>query len=193
LLSLLALGVAGTLLTSLPHGQGLRLSLVGLFVGGVAILFGLRIPVVRVFAVSGSERLQVRFPSLERQIRRFILFVDAWCGYLRRPGLLWGSLAIGVLQHTIYISMIVLLSRQLGFDLPVFEWCWIFALASTASVLPISFAGLGIREGVFVGLLTAFAISAEQALALLLTIFALYVMFGLIGGAMELLRVAQRR
>ncbi len=193
LLSLLGLGVAGTLLTSLPLGQALRLSLAGLFTGGMAVLFGLRIPSLRAFAVSCSERLQACFPSLERQVRRFILFIDAWCGYLRQPGLLWASLAIGILQQAIYISMIVLLSRQLGFELPVFEWCWIFALASVAAVLPISLAGLGVREGVFVGLLTAFAIPAEQALALSLTIFSLHVLFGLIGGALELLRVAQRR
>jgi len=193
LLSLFALGGIGAWLSTLPLGQALWPSLAGLFVGGVAILFGLRIPALRVFALSGSQRLQACFPRLGRLIRQFTLFVDAWCDYLRRPSLLWASLATGVLQQAIYIAMIALLSRQLGFELPVFDWCWIFALASAAAVLPISLAGLGVREGVFVALLTAFAIPSEQALALSLTIFAMQVLFGLIGGTLELLRAAQQR
>lgn len=193
LLSLFALGGIGALLSSLPFGQALWPSLAALFAGGVAVLFGLRIPALRVFVLSGSQRLQACFPRLERLVRQFNLFVEAWCDYLRRPSLLWASLATGVLQQAIYIAMIALLSRQLGFELPVFEWCWIFALASAAAFLPISLAGLGVREGVFVGLLTAFAIPKEQALALSLTIFAMQVLFGLIGGALELLRVAQQR
>lgn len=193
LLSLLALGGIGALLSSLPSGQALRLTLAGLFAACAAVLLGLRIPTLRQFALTGGERLRAYFPRLDRPVCRFILFVDAWCDYLRRPALLWASLAAGVLQQAIYIALIVLLSRQLGFELPVFEWGWIFALISVATILPISLAGLGVREGAFVGLLGAFAVPAEQALALSLTIFALQVLLGLIGGALELLRVARRR
>lgn len=192
LLSLLALGMLGTVLTSLPFAQALRLSVAALFFGVVAVLFGLRIPVLRALAVSGGARFQGCFQSLERPVRRYILFIEAWCDYLSRPGRLWASLASGLLQQAIYIALIILLSRQLGFELPAVEWCWIFALASTAAVLPISLGGLGVREGIFVALLTAFAVSAERALALSLTIFAIQAFFGLIGGALELFRVARQ-
>lgn len=193
LLSLLTLGGIGALLSSLPFGQALRLTLAGFFAGCAAVLFGLRIPALRQFALCSGKRLQACFPRLDRPVRQFTLFVEAWCSYLRRPGLLWASLAAGVLQQAIYISMVVLLSRQLGLELPVSEWSWIFALTSVAGILPISLAGLGVREGAFVGLLGAFAIPAERALALSLTIFALQILLGLIGGALELLRVARRR
>jgi len=193
LLSLLALGAVGTLLTSSPLGQALRMSLFGLLAGGAAVLFGLRIPPLHDFARSAGARLEARHPGLARPVHRIMLFIKAWREYLRRPGVLWASLAAGVVQQTIYIAAIALLSRQLGFELPAFDWCWIFALVSVAAVLPISLAGLGVREGVFVALLGAFAVPAEQALALSLTIFALQVAIGLIGGALELLRVARPR
>lgn len=192
LLSLLALGVAGTLMTSLPLGQELRLALAGLFAGGVAALFGLRIPALRQFTVDCGTRLLALFPALDRPIGRYKLFIDAWCQYLQRPAVLWVSLAVGVAQQAVYVVMISVLSRQLGFDLPISEWCWIFALASVAAILPISLAGLGVREGVFVGLLGAFAVPLEQALALSLTIFSLQVVFGLVGGGLELSRIARR-
>ena len=193
LLALLALGVTGALLSTLHLVQPLWLSLIALLVVGAAVLLGLRIPALRSFVEYVSGRLQRHFPLLERPVRRIMLFVEAWCAYLRRPGLLWASFAAGVLQQAIYIAMVALLSRQLGVALPIFEWCWIFAVASAATVLPITPAGLGVREGIFVGLLSAFGIPAEQALALSLTILALQVLFGLIGGALELLRVAGPR
>lgn len=188
LLSLIALGLAGALLTTLQLGESLRLALVAMFVLGVAALLGLRLPMLRALVLATGDRFSRLSPKLERPFKQFGRFVEAWCAYLGQPVALVGSLFIGLLQHSIYIGMIVLLSRQFGFELVVFEWCWIFALVSVAGVLPITLAGVGVREGVFVGLLAAFAIPAEKALALSLTMFALHVFFGLMGGAYEFLR-----
>ena len=191
LLSLLALGVVGAVFSSLPLGQVSRVSLAALLVLCFAVLVGLRFPVVRAFAVGCVRTLQAAMPRLRELGNRIILFVDAWCNYLSKPGVILASLAAGVLQQSIYVVMISLLSRQLGFELPLLDWCWIFGLASAAAVLPITIAGLGVREGVFVGLLASVSIPAEQALALSLTIFAIQVVLGLFGGLVELLRVAR--
>lgn len=193
LLSLCALGCAGALVSSAPSGIAFRLILVCLLMCGMLMLFGLRSVKMRDFALAGSLRFKVWFPRLRRPVEQFIMFVEAWRSYLLRPELVWTSLGAGVVQQATYIGMITLLAGSLGIDLPIYEWCWIFALASTAAVLPVSLAGLGVREGVFVGLLSVFSVSPERALTLSLTIFFLQLFFGLLGGGQELLRIAKRR
>lgn len=189
LLSLLALCGIGALYSALPLGEVSRLSLAALFTASATALVGLRFRVLRAFVVGNLEFLRSKWAAIAGVGGRIILFVEAWSDYLHKPALIAASLATGLLQQAIFILMVVILSPQVGFELPVFEWCWIFGLASASTILPVTIGGLGVREGVFVGLLASVSIPAEQALALSLTIFAIQVLFGLIGGALELLRV----
>lgn len=65
---------------------------------------------------------------------------------------------------------------------------WIVACASLVQMMPISIAGIGVREGAFVFLLAQYGIPQEKALVLSLTLFAIQLLFALFGGALELLR-----
>ncbi|MDO8788269.1 MAG: lysylphosphatidylglycerol synthase transmembrane domain-containing protein [Sulfuritalea sp.] len=192
LIALLVLGVGGASMTNLPVGDAARLSLVGLLVVGFGVLVGLRFEALSLFVEGRLTHFGQRFPKFEQLSSQMVLFVNAWCAYTRQPVALWGSLAVGLVQEAIYISIVVVLARSLGLDIPILEWCWIFALVSMAAVLPISLAGVGVREGAFVGILAAFAIPVEQALAVSLSIFALHLLLGLIGGCLEFVRLSRK-
>lgn len=192
LIALLILGVGGALMTQLPLHETIRLSLIVLLVAGLTALTGLRLEALHRLVLINITHIGTRFPRVEQVSKQLILFIDAWRAYAKHPVALWCSIAVGLIQEAMYIAIVAVLAISLEIDLPILEWCWIFAIVSMAAIMPISLAGIGVREGAFVGLLTAFSIPAEQALALSLSIFALHVLLGLIGGIFEFLRISKK-
>ena len=192
LIALLVFGLAGALTTELPLGAPLKSILLVLFLGGVGSLLALRIPPLETTAIGTLTKVGKRFRK-EGISRKLVLVIRAWADYSSRPLPLWGSLVVGALQQALHIAIVVILARGIGIEIRLLEWCWIFTLASIATFLPISLAGVGVREGTFVGLLALFRVAAEQALALSLSLLALQLLLGLIGGAIELVRSADGR
>lgn len=74
------------------------------------------------------------------------------------------------------------LSKGLGMTVPIGYFFLFIPLATIVAMLPISLAGLGIREGAFVFLFAKAGASTEQALTLSLMWFATMTMVSLIGG-----------
>lgn len=192
LIALLLFGLAGALTTGLAVGAALKSVLLALFLAGVASLLALRFEPLESAAIAIIGNAGRRFGKAERISREIVLAIRAWADYSSRPLPLWGSLFAGLVQQALHIAIVVVLARELGLGIRVLEWCWIFTLVSIASFLPISLAGAGVREGTFVGLLALFGVAAERALALSLTLFALQLLLGLIGAAIELTRLARR-
>ncbi|MGD9160520.1 MAG: hypothetical protein PVG39_19040, partial [Desulfobacteraceae bacterium] len=65
---------------------------------------------------------------------------------------------------------------------------WLISLVAIVLFLPISLAGLGIREGSFVVLLSLFSVPNEKAVALSLIFFSLQLIASAIGAIIEILR-----
>jgi uncharacterized membrane protein YbhN (UPF0104 family) len=78
-------------------------------------------------------------------------------------------------------------ASALGLSVSPLALTWILALGTIVGMFPISFAGLGVREATYVGLLSLFGVSAGPALALSLTMFAILIVLGLTGGILDLL------
>ena len=78
------------------------------------------------------------------------------------------------------------LAKAIGINLDFLDLGWIQAVVSLAAQLPFTMAeGLGVREVTLVAMLSLFNISAAQALAFSLLIFARSVIIALIGGILE--------
>ena len=69
------------------------------------------------------------------------------------------------------------------------DYVWIVALVSLAQVLPITLAGLGVREGLFAFLLKQYGVPATTSIALSLTVFSVTLLFGILGGGLELINI----
>jgi len=88
--------------------------------------------------------------------------------------------------HGLCVAIHIVLARSLGIDLPMTAWVLVYAGIALLLLLPVSIAGLGLREGGYVGLLAIFGVTAPQALSLSLIFFA-YTLFGaLLGWLAEL-------
>jgi uncharacterized membrane protein YbhN (UPF0104 family) len=86
-----------------------------------------------------------------------------------------------------------LLGHAVGVSVPLTDWCWIFAVLSVALLLPVSFAGLGVREATLVGFLGALGASRELALSASLLSLLIQVVDSLIGGAIVLFDPSMKR
>jgi uncharacterized membrane protein YbhN (UPF0104 family) len=98
---------------------------------------------------------------------------------------------VGVLFNVLLIAANVFIGEALGADLPPQYYMIFVPLTSLVLILPISFAGLGVREGTYVFLFSQAGMAQEVALSLSLLVYALgTVSPGLVGGVIYVLRGA---
>jgi glycosyltransferase 2 family protein len=102
-----------------------------------------------------------------------------------RPIALISNILLGALYQLISIAIIMTFARELRIAISVIDWFWIFGVVSIIQFLPISIAGLGVREVSLVGILGLFLVPAPAALALSFSIFGIQLLYALIGAAVE--------
>jgi glycosyltransferase 2 family protein len=98
-------------------------------------------------------------------------------------------LGLGILTHGIGVVAFSLVASALSLDLSLATIAWTRSAAVLVAILPISVAGLGVREGAMVILLAPYGIGAADALTYSLLAFATTVLsVGLLGGLIEAIR-----
>jgi glycosyltransferase 2 family protein len=98
---------------------------------------------------------------------------------------------LSVVAHLMGVAGWYLLARSLGLELSLVSIGWIRSAMILATMIPVSVAGLGLREGAALLLLTAYpGIENEDALAFSLLVFAVTtLLIGLAGGVIEAKRL----
>jgi hypothetical protein len=105
-----------------------------------------------------------------------------------------GTLLLTLAAQFLGWMAFVLAARAMGLELSAWSLGWIRSAMVVAAMLPISVAGLGVREGAAVALLGTFGLPGEEALAFSLLVFALTnLAVGATGGAVEAARWVTRR
>ena len=137
--------------------------------GGWGVL--LLLWVALVWALRAAHRLpaEARIPRVPAPVNRKLKAFLVGLRELRsngRPVLVY--FAVSTLEKVFYGSVVWLSARCVGFDLPYLELISLTPLVSLLERLPISFAALGLREGLFVGLLDLFGVAPTQAVAVAL-------------------------
>lgn len=101
----------------------------------------------------------------------------------------------GFLIKIPHIFTFYFLALSLDLNLDIYQSSWLFAIVSIVVILPISFSGLGVREGAVVAVLAHAGIDKSSALSLSVLIFITGILTALIGGVIELfsgIRVKQK-
>jgi uncharacterized membrane protein YbhN (UPF0104 family) len=88
----------------------------------------------------------------------------------RRPSVLVRSLLGGVAMQGALVALNALLGRALGIKAPASAWVFAWALAKLAGLLPASFNGIGVRDGVFAVLFAPLVVTVAGAPAATLPI-----------------------
>ncbi|MDA8164334.1 MAG: lysylphosphatidylglycerol synthase transmembrane domain-containing protein [Desulfobacteraceae bacterium] len=97
-----------------------------------------------------------------------------------------GLIAIPLLKHGMGVLSFSLLAQSLGLEVSIFQIGWIRSVILLLAMLPVSFAGLGVRETSMVFLLHGFGVQPAEALAFSLLYFLQGILPSLTGGLLEL-------
>lgn len=82
------------------------------------------------------------------------------------------------------------IARSLGFDIPLYYFFLFIPLITVISAVPLTFAGLGVREGSFAGLFALVGVPAEQAIAVSLVSFTLIILMAIVGAGLYIVHGA---
>jgi len=110
--------------------------------------------------------------------------------YKTKKQIIYKGLLLGFVVQCLGIISVCFLSFSIGLNVPIVYFFIFIPIISVASAIPVSVAGLGIREAGFVILFTKVGLTSAEALSLSLLVFTTMVMTNLIGG-IEYLRIGK--
>ncbi len=102
------------------------------------------------------------------------------------------TLGVSLVFNISLITMNYLIGLSLGARVSIWYYFLFVPITSIVTILPVSFAGLGVREGAYVFLFTQAGMPRETALSLSLLVYAISIFTpGLIGGIIYVLKGAR--
>jgi len=151
-------------------------------VAGILLAVSLVYPASRAVLAHWAAVVRLRGITLLRKTR------DAVAAYCARPWTLLWTVFLTFIGQSIVLVAFWLLGRDLGMDVGLRYYLFVFPVMWVVGAVPISIAGLGIVEAGTVGLFCRLTgAPAEQALALVLCQRLIWVLASLPGGLIHLL------
>jgi uncharacterized membrane protein YbhN (UPF0104 family) len=179
-LHLAGLCLLGAGFLAVEIAEGGEASVMGLpLIVGILGLAGLGL----LLAIPRGRRLA---PRPEGRLRRLIAATRSYRDLSRRQ--LGRAVLLALAENLAATVVIYLLALAVEVSVPFVSLGWIRAAVQLLVFLPISIAGLGVREGGLMLALEPYGVSGANAVALSLLVFAIGLLVGAIGGALELRR-----
>jgi uncharacterized protein (TIRG00374 family) len=180
-LGLLLVGVVGAALSSTAVRQQIFSAMLFAIVALLALLFSFHLP----WWTRIIESVENRGPRTARILGQLHRLLTAWKAYAQSPLLMLASVLLGACFQLIAVWINYQIGQQLGLQVAISDWCWIFGVVSIVTALPFTIGGLGLREGSFVGSLALLGIAPEKAMGLSFVVFSLLLAGAAIGGVLE--------
>jgi glycosyltransferase 2 family protein len=108
------------------------------------------------------------FPARRFSIRvrrKLVRLRRAWRSILRQPSAMARALGMSLVVQITFIFLNVLLADACGLHLPYRVWIFAWPLAKLSAVVPVTQAGIGVREAALAALLLPFGAPAVLAVA----------------------------
>lgn len=180
-LGLLAVAVIGLALNSTGVRQQIFTVVILAIAALLALLFTFHLPWwARITAAMGNRG--PRAARISGQLHRFLI---AWKTYAQSPLLILTSVLLGACFQLVAIWINYQIGRELGLQVAISDWCWVFAVVSIVTALPFTLGGLGLRESSFVGSLALIGIAPEKAMGLSFAVFSILLAGAAIGGVLD--------
>lgn len=179
-LHLAGLCLLGAAFFAVELAEGGEASIMGIpLVVGTLGLAGLLL----LLATPRARRLPLR---PDGRLRRLIATTKSFRNLTRRQ--LSRAVLLALAENLAATIVVYLLALAVEVSVPFVSLGWIRAAVQLLVFLPISIAGLGVREGGLMLALEPYGVSGANAVALSLLVFAIGLLVGAIGGALELRR-----
>lgn len=119
-------------------------------------------------------------------------FFVAWREYASRPRLAAASLAWGLAAQGVQAAASMALGWGVGVDLGFGDWCVVIGVLTLVLLAPVAVGGVGLREASLIGLLGAFGVAADRALAFALAVLAIQIVIAAVGLAVDVLALREK-
>jgi len=130
-----------------------------------------------VFLPSAYRLIKRIWPNIGED-KRITILLTIW----RCPSTILKAVGLSLVLNSTLVIILIMLAAGIGITLPAAYYFAIFPLTAIVTILPVSFNGIGLREGAFVYLLSLRDVPMDQALTLSLCLFAVQCSGGLAGG-----------
>lgn len=181
----LLVAAVGVLVFRVEQARSVLLGLAGMLLLG---LLALLIVAARSGRGNGDvntpdKRDQTMLGSFLKAAREFATAIIEYRNRLRSvlPALIVSFIGAGAMGLSVHYYC-----KALGYDLLLSASILYAAIISVVGMVPIAIAGLGLREGAFVSMLTLAGMSAPKALAASLAARIVLIGFSLVGGVLQL-------
>jgi uncharacterized membrane protein YbhN (UPF0104 family) len=145
----------------------------------LVIVVGSAVAVTGIACFGGYKYMKARPANL-----RFAPLVEAIDLMVRRPGTVVMALIISMVIQAAFILINVRIGHAVGMAAPLGAWFVAWPLAKLAALIPISAAGLGVREAALIVLMRPFGDPAETIMAAALVWQGAFIVGGALGGAL---------
>ena len=143
----------------------------------LAVLFSALIPFVQRMAISFFEILPQRIASSSLKD-----FIEATFAYSEKPSLLLSAGLLSAISQSLGIAMYSVLMRALSVELDTTPTIALYSIFAVLGMLPISFAGVGVRDWFAVLFLAAYRLPPEIAVAFTWLCLSMNVCQAVVGG-----------
>lgn len=188
IIGLLGVCIAGIISTKTQLPVVLLYSTVILFFLGIFMIYFVRIPLIYNSILKTMLFIKAKYIFLSSLCSIIISFFESLKIYSNKTLIILMGILLSILFQLSGVFIIDLLAKDMGINILFFDWCWIQGVLSLALLLPLTFAGLGIREGTLISILGILGVAPEKALALSFSILGLQIILASIGGLIEFKR-----
>ncbi|MFC1812823.1 lysylphosphatidylglycerol synthase transmembrane domain-containing protein [Thermodesulfobacteriota bacterium] len=135
---------------------------------------------VKIFIGAMAKRYD-KLEAVEKFVENFSL--------KNRSGTLLGTLlTISIIWYILFIFRMYFIFQSLAVPIPFHDIVWMCSLVLLIQMIPVSFAGIGVREGAYAFLLTTSNLPAERGVLIGILFFSQMLIFAVVGGFFELLK-----
>lgn len=166
LVALLLVSIAGIAFSTDEFARRLLFPVVGLTAGIIAFLLSLRLAIVRSALTRFITTVGNLVPGARILSEKLGSMISAWCDATDDLAGAAKSLALGIVFQLIGVAIFAILASCLAIELGWIDWMWISGATTIALLLPITLAGLGVREGTLMVVLAQYSVPGEKAIAL---------------------------
>jgi hypothetical protein len=104
-----------------------------------------------------------------------------------KPAYYAGIIGLSLVWQIFYISRLLMLTQAAALPLNPIDILWMGSLVLVLQTLPISFAGIGLREGAYAYLFTLYGLPPEKGVLIGILFFSQMLIMAFVGGVFELM------
>lgn len=180
----------------------LILAIVGLCFSGIGKQFG----ITYMFVILGIIFFLLIAASTERHFKKHLykifdfitnknqkigdkirIFYDAWCYFSMDKVVLIKSVIWGTIKPFLGTVMAWYVSEMLMLNVGLIDYCWIMPAMVLILLLPVSFAGIGLRDASLVSMLSIYGVSSGRSLVISSILLMGQLLCAFIGGVMVMI------